>query len=148
TMKFTDQVLYFQSKSVLEVFRALVTTGRPDMWVVGVLVLMFSVVFPILKLCASTLYLYRPEAVRANRVARFFALDSSKWSMADVMALAIFMSFVAFNGLIPNALSGLQASGVDLVIPTDASKILPGYHLFIAFCLASLLLARKLGKGV
>ncbi len=146
-MAFNDQVLYFQSKSVLEVFRALVTTGRPDMWVVGVLVLMFSVVFPILKLAASTVYLYRPEVVNGNRVARFFALESSKWSMADVMALAIFMSFVAFDGLIPNAMSGLQGSGADMVIPTDSSKILPGYHIFIAFCLASLLLARKLGKG-
>jgi hypothetical protein len=147
-MKFTDQVLYFQSKSVLEVFRALVTTGRPDMWIVGVLVLMFSVVFPILKLTASTVYLYRPAAVKGNRVARFFALESSKWSMADVMALAIFMSFVAFNGLIPNAMSGLQGSGAELTIPTDSSKILPGYHLFISFCVASLFLARKLGKGV
>jgi hypothetical protein len=147
-MKFTDQVLYFQSKSVLEVFRALVTTGRPDMWIVGVLVLMFSVVFPILKLTASTVYLYRPEAVKGNRVARFFALESSKWSMADVMALAIFMSFVAFNGLIPNAMNGLQGSGAELTIPTDSSKILPGYHLFISFCVASLFLARKLGKGV
>jgi len=145
---FTDQVLYFQSKSVLEVFRALVTTGRPDMWVVGVLVLTFSVVFPILKLIASTLYLFRPAVLRRNPVARFFALESSKWSMADVMALAIFMAFVAFNGLIPNAMSGLQGSGADLTIPTDASRILPGYHLFIGFCIASLFLSRKLARGI
>jgi Paraquat-inducible protein A len=147
-MTFTDQVLYFQSKSVLEVFRALVTTGRPDMWVVGVLVLMFSIVFPILKLIASVVYLRQPALVRENRVARFFALESSKWSMADVMALAIFMSFVAFNGLIPHAMSGLQDAGAALTIPTDASKILPGYHLFIAFCLASLFLSRKLARGI
>jgi hypothetical protein len=147
-MTFADQVLYFQSKSVLEVFRALVTTGRPDMWVVGVLVLMFSIVFPILKLIASTCYFYRPGLLRENRVVRFFALESSKWSMADVMALAIFMSFVAFNGLIPNAMAGLQGSGAEMVIPTDSSKILPGYHLFIGFCLASLFFSRKLGKQV
>jgi hypothetical protein len=145
---FTDQVLYFQSKSVLEVFRALVTTGRPDMWVVGVLVLMFSVVFPILKLTASTLCLYRPGLALENRLVRFFALESSKWSMADVMALAIFMSFVAFNGLIPHAMGGLEGSGAQLTIPTDASKILPGYHLFIGFCLASLFFSRKLSRSI
>jgi hypothetical protein len=147
-MTFTDQVLYFQSKSVLEVFRALVTTGRADMWIVGVLVLMFSVVFPILKLCSSTLYLYRPGRVRSNPVVRFFALESSKWSMADVMALAIFMSFVAFNGLIPHAMAGLQDAGGTITIPTDSSKILPGYHIFIGFCLASLFLARKLSRSI
>lgn len=145
---FSEQVLYFQSKSLLEVFRALIETGRPDMWVVAVLVLMFSVVFPILKLIASALYLYKPGVLGANRVARFFALESSKWSMADVMALAIFMAFVAFDGLIPNTMAELQASGADLAIPTDSSKILPGYHLFVAFCLASLLLSKRLARGI
>jgi hypothetical protein len=145
---FADQVLYFQSKSVLEVFRTLITEGRPDMWVVGVLVLMFSIVFPTLKIFASAFYLYRPALLRTNRVARFFALESSKWSMADVMALAIFMSFVAFNGLIANTMGGLKQTSVDLAIPTDSSKILPGYYLFIGFCMASLFLSKKLERGI
>jgi hypothetical protein len=147
-VSFTDQVLYFQSKSVLEVFRALVNTGQVDMWIVGVLVLMFSVVFPILKLLASTFYLWRPDVMRRNAVVRWFALESSKWSMADVMALAIFMSFVAFNGLIANTMKGLLETGAQVRIPTDSSKILPGYHLFIGFCLSSLFLSRKLTKSL
>jgi len=146
-VSFGEQVLYFQSKSVLEVFRTLVTMGRPDMWIVGVLVLMFSVVFPTIKIFTLTFCLFRPSLLR-NRVARFFALESSKWSMADVMALAIFMSFVAFNGLISNTMSGLKQTGADLVIPTESSKILPGYFLFIGFCLASLFLSKKLEKGI
>jgi hypothetical protein len=146
-VSFGEQVLYFQSKSVLEVFRTLVTMGRPDMWIVGVLVLMFSVVFPTIKILTLTVCMFRPSLLR-NRVARFFALESSKWSMADVMALAIFMSFVAFNGLIANTMSGLRQTGADLVIPTESSKILPGYFLFIGFCLASLFLSKKLEKGI
>ncbi len=146
---FPDQVLYFQSKSVLEVFHTLVTTeGRPDMWFVGILVLMFSIIFPSLKTCTLGLCLYRPSLLRTNRLVRFLALESSKWSMADVMALAIFMSFVAFNGLIPNALNGLRSTGADLVIPTNSSRILPGYLLFIGFCLASLFLSKKLERGI
>ena len=145
---FGEQVLYFQSKSVLEVFRTLVTMGRPDMWIVGVLVLMFSIVFPTLKIFTLAFCLHRPSLLRANRVVRFFALESSKWSMADVMALAIFMSFVAFNGLIANTMSGLKQTGAQLVIPTDSSKILPGYFLFIGFCLASLFLSKKLERGI
>jgi hypothetical protein len=145
---FVDQVLYFQSKSVLEVFHALIARGRPDMWVVGVLVLMFSVVFPTLKIFTSALCLYKPALLRGNRVARFLALESSKWSMADVMVLAIFMAFVAFNGLVANTMGGLKETGAELAIPTDSSKILPGYHLFIGFCMASLLLSRKLERGI
>jgi hypothetical protein len=147
-ISFTDQVLYYQSKSVLEVFRTLINQGKLDMWIVGVLVLMFSVVFPTLKLLASTVYLLKPAEISRNRLIKWFALESSKWSMADVMALAIFMAFVAFNGLIANTMGGLRETGAQVVIPTDSSKILPGYHLFIGFCLASLFLSRKLGKSL
>jgi len=142
---FSDQVLYYQSKSVFEVCRALIDTHRAEMWVVGVLVLMFSVVFPGLKLLASAASLFRPGLL-GNPVVRFFALESSKWSMADVMALAIFMSFVAFNGLVGHTLESLKQTGADILIPTDSSKILPGYYICIVFCLASLFVARRLGK--
>ena len=145
---FTDQVLYFQSKSVLEVFQTLITVGRPDMWFVGVLVLTFSVIFPVLKIFTLAFCLYRPRMLRENRAARFLGLESSKWSMADVMALAIFMSFVAFSGLLANSMGILQQTGAQLVIPTDGSKVLPGYYLFIGFCLASLFLSRKLERGI
>ncbi len=145
---FNDQLLYFQSKTVLEVFHTLVTSGKPDMWLVGVLVLMFSVVFPTLKILSLSLCLRKPNLLRTNRVVKFLALDSSKWSMADVMALAIFMSFVAFNGLIPSTMNGLRETGAQLAIPTDSSKILPGYYLFIGFCLASLFLSKRLERGI
>jgi Paraquat-inducible protein A len=144
---FHDQSLYFQSKSVIEVFRTLITMGRPEMWFVGVLVLMFSVVFPVLKLLTLGICLHKPALLR-NRVVKFLALDSSKWSMADVMALAIFMTFVAFNGLIGSAMNRLNETGADLLIPTNSSKILPGYYLFIGFCLASLVLSKKLERGI
>jgi len=147
-VSFQEQVLYFQTKSVLEVFQTLISRGRPDMWFVGVLVLMFSIVFPTLKILTLGLCLYQPVLLRRNRVVRFLALDSSKWSMADVMALAVFMSFVAFNGLIAGSMEGLNRPGVELLIPTDSSRVMPGYHIFIAFCVASLFLARKLSRGV
>jgi hypothetical protein len=147
-ISFGEQVLYYQSKSVLEVFRTLITMGQPAMVVVAVLVLLFSVVFPALKVIAVGLCLRDPSLPRKYRVARFFALESSKWSMADVMALAIFMSFVAFNGLIGSAMSGLKGPGAEIVIPTDSSKMLPGFYLFVGFCVASLWLAKKLERNI
>ena len=145
---FQDQLLYFQSKSVLEVFHTLITMGRPDMWIVGVLVLMFSIVFPTLKISTLTFCLFQPGLLRRSRLVKFLALESSKWSMADVMALAIFMAYVAFNGVITNTMNGLKQTGAQIVIPTDSSKILPGYLLFIGFCLASLFLSKKLERGI
>ncbi len=145
-ISFQDQVLYYQSKSVLEVFRTLLTMGQSEMVVVAVLVLLFSVVFPALKAIAVCLCLGDPSLPDKYRVAKFFALQSSKWSMADVMALAIFMSFVAFNGLIGSAMSSLKGPGAELVIPTDSSKILPGFYLFVGFCMANLWLSKKLER--
>ena len=147
-ISFPEQVLYYQSKSVLEVFRTLFTMGQPEMVLVAVLVLMFSVVFPALKVIAVGLCLGNPSLLKRYRVVRFFAVESSKWSMADVMALSIFMAFVAFNGLIGSAMNGLKGPGAQLVIPTDSSKILPGFYLFVGFCLASLWLAKKLERHV
>jgi hypothetical protein len=146
-ISFPEQVLYYQSKSVLEVFRTLIDIGEPEMWVVGMLVLMFSVVFPTLKILTLGCCLGRPDWLRKYGIVRFFALESSKWSMADVMALAIFMSYVAFNGVISSAMNNLQAPGAQLVIPTDSSKILPGFYLFIGFVLASLFLSWKLERA-
>ena len=147
-ISFSEQVLYYQSKSVLEVFRTLITLGQPEMTVVAVLVLMFSVVFPAFKVITTALCLHDPTLPTKYRLARFFALESSKWSMADVMALAIFMSFVAFNGIIGSAMSGLQSQNAELVIPTDSSKTLPGYYLFVGFCVTSLWLAKKLQRAL
>jgi hypothetical protein len=147
-ISFPEQVMYYQSKSVLEVFRTLITMGQPEMVVVAVLVLLFSVVFPVLKVITVGLCLRDPSLPKKYRVVKFFALESSKWSMADVMALAIFMAFVAFNGLIASAMSGLKGPGAELVIPTDSSKILPGFYLFVGFCMASLWLAKKLERSI
>lgn len=145
---FGEQSLYFRSKNVLEVFQTLIEMGRPEMSIVAVLVLLFSVVFPVLKMLALSASLFRPEILRTSRIVKFFALESSKWSMADVMAVAIFMSFVAFNGIIGSAMQDLMNAGGQLAIPTNSSKILPGYYLFIGFCLASIFLSKKLERGI
>jgi hypothetical protein len=147
-IEFREQSLYFRSKNVLEVFQTLITMGRPEMSVVAVLVLLFSVIFPVLKMLALGASLFRPSMLRTSRIVKFLAFECSKWSMADVMVLAIFMSFVAFNGLVGSAMEGLRDSVGQLAIPTNSSKILPGYYLFIGFCLASMFLSWKLQRGI
>src|SRR5580704_14023498 len=103
-IEFNDQSLYYRSKTVFEVFHTLIHMAQPEMKVVGVLVIMFSVVFPTLKMLALVASVFRPSLLRTNWIVKVLAFELSKWSMADVMVLAIFMSFVAFNGVISGAL--------------------------------------------
>ena len=149
-IEFRDQSLYYRSKTVVEVFQTLVQMGRPEMTLVGVLMILFSVVFPALKMLALGACLFRPALLRTNRFVKLLAFGLSKWSMADVMVLAIFMSFVAFNGVIGSAWDGLRAvpNIQQVLIPTDASKVLPGYYLFIGFCVSSIFLSKKLEHGI
>jgi Paraquat-inducible protein A len=149
-IEFRDQSLYYRSKTVLEVCQTLIQMGRPEMTLVGVLVILFSVVFPALKMLALGASLFRPALLRTNRLVKLLAFELSKWSMADVMVLAIFMSFVAFNGVNGSAWDGLRdvPNVQQVLIPTDASRILPGYYLFIGFCVSSILLSRKLERGI
>ncbi len=149
-IEFHDQSLYYRSKTVLEVFQTLIQMDRPEMRLVGVLVILFSVVFPTLKMLALGASLVRPKLLRTNRVVKVLAFELSKWSMADVMVLAIFMSFVAFNGVITSSWDGLREMPniQQVLIPTNASKILPGFYLFFGFCLSSILLSRKLERGI
>ena len=149
-IEFRDQSLYYRSKTVLEVCQTLIQMGRPEMMLVGVLVILFSVVFPVLKMLALGACLFRPALLRTSRFVRVLAFELSKWSMADVMVLAIFMSFVAFNGVVGSAWDGLRGmpNVQQVQIPTNASQILPGYYMFIGFCVSSILLSRKLEHGI
>jgi hypothetical protein len=149
-IEFRDQSLYYRSKTVFEVFQTLIQMGRPEMTLVAVLVILFSVVFPALKMLALGACLFRPELLRTSRFVKLLAFELSKWSMADVMVLAIFMSFVAFNGVIGSAWDGLRdVPNIQQVrIPTDSSRILPGFYLFIGFCVSSIFLSKKLEHGI
>ncbi len=139
---FRDQVLYFQSKSVLDMVQVLTATGALDMILVGMLIMLFSVLFPLAKLSASVLLLYGRERLRRNPLLRFFALKSGKWSMADVMVVAMFMAYIGFDGIVSSQLSGLAEAGASVdVITTNGTSLEIGFFMFLGFCLAGLLSA-------
>src|SRR5688572_5336187 len=46
-ISFHDQVIFFQTKSIVDVVRILLETGKYDSALVGILILLFSIVFPI-----------------------------------------------------------------------------------------------------
>ncbi|MCG6940631.1 MAG: paraquat-inducible protein A [Thiohalocapsa sp.] len=145
TIVFTDQVLYFQSKSILDVVRVLVDTGAWDMVFVAVLITLFSLVFPTLKVLSGFLYYFDWRGLRANTLIYFFALRSGKWSMADVLVVAMLMAYVGFSGLVESQVAAMAGSGrgVD-VITTNGTELRLGFYLFLAFVLASLVLSALL----
>lgn len=146
-IQFSDQVLFFQSKSILDVVHILIQTHKPDSVFVGLLILLFSVVFPISKLLATEIYLLGKEKWKSNAVIQFFAFKSGKWSMADVMVVAIFMAYVGFNGILTNQLEILNVKNPTFTsIATNNTSLQPGFILFIAFVLYGLVLSEILKK--
>jgi hypothetical protein len=136
---FEDQVLYFQSKSVVDVVRVLLETGKPDMLLVGFLIALFSVFFPAIKVVASYLYFHDFRGLRGDAAVRFFALKSGKWSMADVMVIAMLMAFIGFRGLVSNQLGSLSGTHETVeVLTTNGTRLDVGFYLFLGFTIASL----------
>jgi paraquat-inducible protein A len=147
-MEFVDQGLFFQSKSILDVVRLLLETGRPGMVIVGLMVLSFSVVFPIAKLAASAIYCYQVRGLQDNRIVQFFALKSGKWSMADVLVVALFMTYIGFDGVISTQLNQLKQAAAGMnVLTTNNTRLEAGFFLFLGFCIAGMLLGMALERS-
>jgi len=144
---FTDQVIFFQSKSILDVVNVLISTGKADSILVGILILMFSVIFPITKLISTEIVLLGNEKIRENKLLNWFAYKSGKWSMADVMVVAIFMAYVGFKGILDSHLEPLNVRKGGLAsIATNETSLQPGVILFISYVLYGLVLAVILKK--
>jgi hypothetical protein len=144
---FLNNIIFFQSKSITDVVRILFEERTLPMIFVGVLVFTFSIIFPGLKLISSLLYSYQVGRLRENRLIKFFVIKSGKWSMADVMVVAIFMAFIGFDGIIGNQLDQLrQASEHVHILTTNGTQLLSGFYLFLLFCVSSLLLSEILTR--
>jgi hypothetical protein len=146
---FENQVLYFQSKSILDVFQIMITHRDIQMKLVGILLITFSIIFPLLKMISTLGYYFDYRHARAHPVIRFFVLSSGKWSMADVMVVAIFMAYIGFNGIIADQMSHLNMASQELILlATNGTSLQPGFYLFLTYTLLALslseLLTRKL----
>ena len=141
-IRFENQVLYFQSKSILDVFWIMMTHKDIQMKFVGVLLITFSIIIPLLKIVSSMGYYYNYHHARENPVIKFFVLKSGKWSMADVMVVGIFMAYIGFNGIIASQFGQFSSVGQELVLlNTNATSLQPGFYLFLTYTLLALLLS-------
>ena len=118
--------VYGQTRSILGSIRNLYTVGS---YTAATLILLFSVVVPLTKslLVSWAVLQSNPES---RQRTLFFVETIAKWSMADVFAVAVMITYLA-------AQASQSASGSTAIVEFDAS-FGPGFYWFAAYCLTSL----------
>lgn len=116
-----DIYFYYQSKSIAQLIQLLFQQGN---LLVAFSILIFSVVFPFVKTLLMIWFVFRPQ-IAHQKWFKNFVLNLSKWSMADVFVVAIFLGFLAFKNL-------------QVGIGTH-SNISVGLYFFFSYCMLSIL---------
>ncbi|MFT5234826.1 MAG: hypothetical protein ACI90A_000188 [Shewanella sp.] len=93
---------------------------------VAALVMLFSIIIPVLKLCLMLLQQLPIRASSRQSITLFTAMIS-KWSMADVFVVALIVTYMAGNA----------SAGMGELLKTTA-KFEVGFYFFSAYCLFSI----------
>jgi uncharacterized paraquat-inducible protein A len=102
---------------------------------VAFLIVLFSIVIPVLKgvlILAAQLCTNATLSDKFNRVSS----AASKWSMADVFLIGVFVAFLAANAV--------EKEGGFL---TFEAELETGFYYFLSYCLLSILASQMLNLG-
>ncbi len=116
-----DIYFYYQSKSIMELIKLLF---EQENWLVALAILLFSVIFPFCKTILMSIFVFKPQIAK-QKWFNSIILNLSKWSMADVFVVAIFLGFLAFANM---------QSGI-----TTYSQINIGLYFFFSYCILSII---------
>ena len=111
------QTLFHQQQSILESIEAL---QEDDSYLAADLVLLFSVCVPITKALAIMISLLMPK--KWEGLVRHWVSLISKWAMADVFVMGLFIAFLASNS------SEFLSANLE-----------SGFYYFAAYCVCSVL---------
>jgi hypothetical protein len=138
-VSFNEQYLYYQSKSILDVTRTLINGRGIDLKIVGVMILLFSIVVPFIKLILSSIFLYSNK-VRNNKIVKGIIYHLGKWSMADVFVVAMFMAYIGFYGIVTAQLGDIGHNKTGYAVETlNYSRLSPGALFFTTYCILSII---------
>ena len=112
----TTREIFRQTQSIVEAVRRLHNSGNN--FVAG-LILLFSIMVPVIKAGLLAVILAHPRLEVRGRIYRLVR-SISKWSMADVFAVGIFIAYLAAKG----------TDNLDAVAG-------PGFYCFAGYCLVS-----------
>lgn len=139
---FENQVLFFQSKSILDIVGVLVKQPKPDAIVVGVLMLVFIIILPLLRLIAKGIHVLSSDRLSKNKVVRYLTFELGKWDMADVMVVGILMTYIGLNGILKSQLSNLNIHNSFLTTTTvNDTSLQPGYFIFVVYVMFEMVLS-------
>jgi hypothetical protein len=141
-LAFTNQVLFFQSKSITGIIESLIVQPNFDAILVGILILLFVVILPVLRMMGKGIMIWGKDKYTANKLVRFLAFDLRKWDMADVMVVGIAMTYIGLNEIIKSQLSGLNIQE-DLLstVTQNNTSLQPGYYIFLAYVIYTSILS-------
>lgn len=139
---FENQVLFYQSKSIVGVVGALMGQNKPDTIVVGVLIMLFVLVLPLLRLVAKGIYVLSNKKIARHPVIKYLTFELEKWDMADVMVVGVIMTYIGLNGILKSQLSSLNITTDSLrVITNNGTSLQPGYFIFAGYVIFSIVLS-------
>jgi hypothetical protein len=145
---FDKQYMYFQSKSILDVTETLIKGRGLDLKIVGIMILCFSIIFPLFKLVLSTMYLYS-NRIQQSKIVQNIIFYLGKWSMADVFVVALFMAYIGFYGIISSQLGSIERNDGGFAVETiNNSKLAPGALFFTTYCVFSIIVGIMINKRV
>ena len=122
-----------KTRSILATAQELQANGHLP---VAVLIVLFSVVVPLIK-ALILLAMLLPVSLSLRRGLLWTSNAISKWSMADVFVIAIFIAFLAGNGI-------QESRGL---VDFEASLGV-GFWYFLGYCLISILGTQLLSAGL
>ena len=115
---------YNKTRSILGTIQELFDNGFA---LVAFLVALFSIIIPVLKGLMMLFSYFRIDPALSGSLQNISGIIS-KWSMADVFVVGVFVAFLAANAVQNEA--GLLSFNATLG---------PGFYFFLAYCLLSVL---------
>lgn len=118
-----------KTRSILGTVQDLLDSGNA---LVAVMIVFFSVIVPAIK-GLLTLATFLPVKSQYRSTMQWISSNMSKWSMADVFVIAVFIAFLAAKGI-------REDTGL---VSFDAA-VGSGFYYFLGYCLLSILSAQIL----
>ncbi len=110
----------YQNKSIFQLIALLYSGGN---FLVAIILILFSVVFPLVKLITSVFVLIHPQKLRSAKLYNRIK-NLGKWSMADVFVAAIFLALFSY-------------ANMNVGIDTGTATLI-GTYFYLAFVILSI----------
>lgn len=146
SLYFDQQLLMYQNKSVGDLASLLIETGQPPLLALAAGMTLFCVLIPVSKCLAAIVLLLRSTGSRPTHPAlHWLAIESGKWSMADVFVVALIMAFIGMDQLIASHTDAMNTlfTEAQFVQAASASELGMGFYFFLSFVVLSFWTARE-----